>query len=85
MVRTHGIAFDERELDVLKSITFTTVSMGKYPIAMSAERQKYFTGRTYGSDFVAPLTKRIALEFLKEFPYTDIFLKGRHSGIEDTS
>jgi hypothetical protein len=58
--------------------------MAKYPIAISAEKQRAFTGRTYGSDAVAPLTKRVVLELLQESPYTDIFREGRHSGIEDT-
>jgi hypothetical protein len=84
MARAHGVIFSQQELDVMKCITFATVTMGKYPIALSAEKQKSFTGRTYGADYVAPLTKRIVLELLKESPYTDIFLKGRHSGIDDT-
>jgi hypothetical protein len=84
MVRAYSIGVSEREIDILKSVTFTTVSMGKYPIAKSAKRQKDFTGRTYGADVVAPLTRRIVLELLKESPYTDIFLKGQHSGIDDT-
>jgi hypothetical protein len=84
MVRSYRIVLEEKEIDVLKSVTFATLSMGKYPIALSAKKQKDFTGRTYGAEFVAPLTKRIVLELLKESPYTDIFLKGRHSGIDDT-
>jgi hypothetical protein len=84
MVQSYNISLDEHELDILKTVTFATKSMGKYPIAMSAEKQKEFTGRTYGAERVAPLTKRIVLELLKEPPYTDIFLMGRHSGIDDT-
>lgn len=84
MVRSYGIALDEDEIDILWAVTFATVSMGKYPIALSAKKQKEFTGRTRGAEVVAPLTRRIVLELLKESPYTDIFLKGQHSGIDDT-
>jgi hypothetical protein len=84
MVRSSGIALNEEEVDILKTVTFSTKSMGKYPIALSAERQKEFTGRTYGATFVAPLSRRIILELLKESPYTDIFLVGQHSGVDDT-
>jgi hypothetical protein len=84
MVRSYRIDLNEDEIDVLRSMTFTTVSMGKYPIAKSAEAQKSFTGRTYGAESVAPLTKRVALELLKESPYTAIFVEGRLSGVDDT-
>jgi hypothetical protein len=84
MVRSYKIRLNEKEVDVLKFVTFATVSMGKYPIALSAEKQRAFTGRMYRSDAVAPLTHRVILELLRESPYTDIFLKGRHSGVEDT-
>jgi hypothetical protein len=84
MVRSSGIALNEEEVDILKTVTFSTKSMGKYPIALSAEKQKEFTGRTYGATFVAPLSRRIILELLKESPYTDIFLVGQHSGVDDT-
>lgn len=84
MVRSYRITLDKHEIDILRTVTFATVSMGKYPIALSVKRQKEFTGRTRGAEFVAPLTRRIVLELLKESPYTDIFLSGQHSGIDDT-
>lgn len=83
MVRANSIVINDEELDILKSVTFATTTMGKYPIAISAEKQKNFTGRSYGPPFTAPLAKRIILECLKESPYIDIFLKGQHSGIDD--
>jgi hypothetical protein len=84
MVRSYGISLNEDEIDILRTVTFATMSMGKYPVARSAKKQKDFTGRTYGAEFVAPLTRRLVLELLKESPHTDIFLKGQHSGIDDT-
>ena len=40
MVRSYGIRFSEEEIDVLKTVTSATVTMGKYPIAKNARRQK---------------------------------------------
>ena len=84
MVKASGISLDDSDIDHLRSITFAVRSMGKYPIAKSAEQQRYFTGRTCGSDISAPLTRRVVVFLLRDAAYVDIFLKGTLSGIDDT-
>jgi hypothetical protein len=85
MVRDYRIAIDDSEIDILRSITFAAKSMGKYPIALDAKKQAEFTGRTFGPDFTAPLTRRVCVEVLRDDRLVSIFLEGALSGIDDTA
>lgn len=85
MVNEYGLSLDGKQEDVLRSITYATMTGAKYPIAKNLEKQSKFSGRIFGVPHSEPIVKVACIHILRDEPYISIFKNGASSGVDDTA